>query len=129
MASARASPKADEWCQSDFRRSKRATRGVESARGAHYVCPMRIAIASDHAATDLKAELAEWLMEQGHEAQQAEPQPGREMIPVHEGPVNGGSVAKVPIEKKPILAGPVHRKTVHRTDQAGHHERLTCGIK
>lgn len=28
---------------------------------------MRIAIASDHAATDLKAELAEWLMELGHE--------------------------------------------------------------
>ena len=28
---------------------------------------MRIAIASDHAATDLKTELAEWLMELGHE--------------------------------------------------------------
>lgn len=28
---------------------------------------MRIAIASDHAATELKAELAEWLMELGHE--------------------------------------------------------------
>lgn len=28
---------------------------------------MRIAIASDHAATDLKSELAEWLMELGHE--------------------------------------------------------------
>lgn len=28
---------------------------------------MRIAIASDHAATDLKAELAEWLIGQGHE--------------------------------------------------------------
>ena len=28
---------------------------------------MRIAIASDHAATELKSELAEWLMEAGHE--------------------------------------------------------------
>lgn len=28
---------------------------------------MRIAIASDHAATDMKAELAEWLMDEGHE--------------------------------------------------------------
>lgn len=28
---------------------------------------MRIAIASDHAALDLKAELREWLIEQGHE--------------------------------------------------------------
>lgn len=28
---------------------------------------MRIAIASDHAAVDLKADLREWLMEQGHE--------------------------------------------------------------
>ena len=28
---------------------------------------MRIAIASDHAAIDLKAELREWLIEQGHE--------------------------------------------------------------
>lgn len=29
--------------------------------------PMRIAIASDHAAFDLKAELREWLLEEGHE--------------------------------------------------------------
>ena len=29
--------------------------------------PMRIAIASDHAAIDLKTELREWLIEQGHE--------------------------------------------------------------
>jgi ribose 5-phosphate isomerase B len=33
----------------------------------HYVQPMRIAIASDHAAIDLKAELRDWLIEQGHE--------------------------------------------------------------
>ena len=32
-----------------------------------YVHRMRIAIASDHAATELKSELAEWLMELGHE--------------------------------------------------------------
>ena len=29
--------------------------------------PMKIAIASDHAALDLKAELREWLIDQGHE--------------------------------------------------------------
>ena len=32
-----------------------------------YVHRMRIAIASDHAAIDLKAELRDWLIEQGHE--------------------------------------------------------------
>lgn len=32
-----------------------------------YGAAMRIAIASDHAAIDLKAELREWLIEQGHE--------------------------------------------------------------
>ena len=32
-----------------------------------YVAPMRIAIASDHAALDLKATLRDWLIEQGHE--------------------------------------------------------------
>ena len=39
------------------------------ARGAGnpYVAHMRIAIASDHAALDLKAELRDWLIEQGHE--------------------------------------------------------------
>ncbi len=37
---------------------------------------MRIAIASDHAATDLKAELAEWLMEEGHEVADLGPSPG-----------------------------------------------------
>lgn len=31
------------------------------------IAPLRIAIASDHAAVDLKAELREWLIEQGHE--------------------------------------------------------------
>ncbi len=32
-----------------------------------YVGAMKIAIASDHAALDLKAELREWLIEEGHE--------------------------------------------------------------
>lgn len=31
------------------------------------IAPLRVAIASDHAAIDLKAELREWLIEQGHE--------------------------------------------------------------
>ena len=49
---------------------------VESERGSDYVARMRIAIASDHAATDMKAELAEWLMEQGHEVADLGPAPG-----------------------------------------------------
>jgi ribose 5-phosphate isomerase B len=39
-----------------------------AARAAnHYVRPMKIAIASDHAALDMKADLVQWLGEQGHE--------------------------------------------------------------
>ncbi|MFL0356713.1 ribose 5-phosphate isomerase B [Erythrobacter sp. GH1-10] len=37
---------------------------------------MRIAIASDHAATDLKAELAEWLIDEGHEVADLGPDAG-----------------------------------------------------
>lgn len=37
---------------------------------------MRIAIASDHAATDLKAELAEWLIDDGHDVADLGPAPG-----------------------------------------------------
>jgi ribose 5-phosphate isomerase B len=37
---------------------------------------MRIAIASDHAATDLKADLAEWLIDQGHEVADLGPDAG-----------------------------------------------------
>lgn len=37
---------------------------------------MRIAIASDHAATDLKAQLAEWLIEEGYEVADLGPQAG-----------------------------------------------------
>ena len=38
--------------------------------------PMRIAIASDHAAIDLKTELREWLIEQGHEVADLGPDTG-----------------------------------------------------
>ncbi|MDN3645506.1 ribose 5-phosphate isomerase B [Pontixanthobacter aestiaquae] len=37
---------------------------------------MRLAIASDHAATDLKAELRDWLIEQGHEVADLGPDAG-----------------------------------------------------
>ena len=37
---------------------------------------MRIAIASDHAATDLKAELRDWLIEEGHEVADLGTEPG-----------------------------------------------------
>lgn len=37
---------------------------------------MRIAIASDHAATDLKASLRDWLMEEGHEVADLGPDEG-----------------------------------------------------
>lgn len=42
----------------------------------HYVARMRIAIASDHAATDMKAELVEWLMDEGHEVADLGPDDG-----------------------------------------------------
>ena len=37
---------------------------------------MRIAIASDHAATDLKADLIEFMIEEGHEVADLGPDPG-----------------------------------------------------
>ncbi len=40
---------------------------METGDRHRYVKRMRIAIASDHAAVDMKAELAEWLIDQGHE--------------------------------------------------------------
>ena len=40
---------------------------VASRGGNDYGARMRIAIASDHAALDLKTELRDWLIEQGHE--------------------------------------------------------------
>jgi ribose 5-phosphate isomerase B len=41
-----------------------------------YGTAMRIAIASDHAATELKSELAEWLIDEGHDVADLGPQPG-----------------------------------------------------
>ena len=41
--------------------------GVERIAPNPYVPPMRIALASDHAAIELKAALRDWLIEQGHE--------------------------------------------------------------
>lgn len=41
--------------------------GVERIAPSPYVAPMRIALASDHAAIELKAALRDWLIEQGHE--------------------------------------------------------------
>lgn len=37
---------------------------------------MRIAIASDHAATDLKTQLRDWLIEEGHDIADLGPEPG-----------------------------------------------------
>ncbi len=37
---------------------------------------MKIAIASDHAATDLKSELRDWLIDEGHEIADLGPEPG-----------------------------------------------------
>ena len=42
-----------------------------------YSLAMRIAIASDHAAVELKADLAEWLIEEGHEVADLGPEPGQ----------------------------------------------------
>ena len=39
-----------------------------------YIRPMRIAIASDHAAFELKAQLRDWLLESGHEVADLGPQ-------------------------------------------------------
>ena len=49
---------------------------MESRRLRAYMPAMRIAIASDHAATDLKAELAEWLIDQGFEVADLGPDAG-----------------------------------------------------
>lgn len=49
---------------------------MENPLPCDYGTPMRIAIASDHAAVELKAELAEWLIEEGHEVADLGPEPG-----------------------------------------------------
>ena len=48
-----------------------------AGRGAnHYVRTMKIAIASDHAALEMKADLVQWLGEQGHEVADLGPHDG-----------------------------------------------------
>lgn len=47
--------------------SKSAALGWRESPASPMGAAMRIAIASDHAAIDLKAELREWMIEQGHE--------------------------------------------------------------
>jgi ribose 5-phosphate isomerase B len=59
------------------RRSKRGGQGVENRAPNDYGSAMRIAIASDHAAIELKAELSEWLIEEGHEVADLGPEPGQ----------------------------------------------------
>lgn len=59
------------------RPSKSFAFGVENLSPSPYSCLMRIAIASDHAAIELKAELAEWLIEEGHEVADLGPEPGQ----------------------------------------------------
>lgn len=49
---------------------------VAGSQVSHYIALMRIAIASDHAATDLKAELCAWLIEQGHHVTDLGPEAG-----------------------------------------------------
>ena len=63
-------------CHLQNRRSKSFGAGVENPRLYDYGDAMRIAIASDHAATELKAELAEWLIEEGHDVADLGPEPG-----------------------------------------------------
>jgi ribose 5-phosphate isomerase B len=50
---------------------------VEIPRPGGYGTFMRIAIASDHAAVELKAELVEWLIDEGHEVADLGPEPGQ----------------------------------------------------
>lgn len=49
---------------------------MENLGPSPYSLAMRIAIASDHAAIELKADLAEWLIEEGHEVADLGPEPG-----------------------------------------------------
>jgi ribose 5-phosphate isomerase B len=56
---------------------KKTSQGVENLSPSAYRPAMRIAIASDHAAIDLKADLTEWLIEEGHEVADLGPEPGQ----------------------------------------------------
>lgn len=52
------------------------SRGSRESKAMPMCSAMRIAIASDHAAIDLKIELREWLIEQGHEVADLGPDTG-----------------------------------------------------
>jgi ribose 5-phosphate isomerase B len=50
---------------------------VDNRALSGYGTAMRIAIASDHAAVELKAELVAWLIDEGHEVVDLGPEPGQ----------------------------------------------------
>lgn len=64
---------------------------MAAPRIKHYILLMKIAIASDHAATDLKADLREWLIEVGHEVADLGPDIGESV----DYPDNGYKLASV----------------------------------
>ena len=66
---------------------------------------MRIAIASDHAATDLKAELRDWLIEQGHEVADLGPEEGESVDYPDYGKKLAGVVADGTAERGIALCG------------------------
>ncbi len=67
--------------------------------------PMRIAIASDHAATDLKAELRDWLIEEGHEVADLGTNPGESVDYPDYGYKLAGVVADGTAERGVALCG------------------------
>lgn len=66
---------------------------------------MRIAIASDHAALDLKAALCEWLVESGHEVADLGPQEGESVDYPDYGYMLAGVVADGTAERGIALCG------------------------
>ena len=66
---------------------------------------MRIAIASDHAAVDMKAALAEWLREQGHDVNDLGPQAGESVDYPDYGYKLAGEIAAGRAERGIALCG------------------------
>lgn len=66
---------------------------------------MRIAIASDHAATDMKAEIAEWLIDEGHEVADLGPEAGESVDYPDYGYRLAGVVADGTVERGIALCG------------------------
>ena len=66
---------------------------------------MKIAIASDHAAIDLKAELRDWLIEQGHEVADLGPDSGDSVDYPDFGYLLAGVVAEGTAERGVALCG------------------------